>query len=304
MGPVLKGSTKNAATRWGSLPQRMRIMYVTTYQRTGGWLAEALASDSASETILEEALGFAAGLARLRDDVFDAVLIGHEPGELDALAFIEALRSTGSEEPLVVLGEQDETDMTPLCLEANADAYLCVRNTTTRTLIWVVARAIERHTLLRENRRLAEANRHRLDLEQEDVERLLADERALARDLDRLAAARASLGSTDDTDLAPPRRVPLPPQLESHYRELLRAYVMMGQGNLATEMRAVAHLLAAAGVSAAQALDLHIHVVKGLLQGLGNRSGRHVMNRAGLLTLEIAAHLCEVYREQATAAGR
>jgi DNA-binding NarL/FixJ family response regulator len=313
--PVLKGSGKNLVPRPGSLPPRMRVLYVTTYQRTGGWLAEALAADSASDVVLEEAVGFAAGLARLRDDVFDAVLVGHEPGELDALALAETLRTAGCEEPFIVLGEQDEAEMTALCLEANADAYLCVHATTTRTLMWIVSRAIERHYLLRENRRLEQADRHRLELEQGDAVRLLADERGLVRDLDYVASCCRSgtpcltdnsLDSAADNVLLDPAtlaheqrpRLALPRELENHYRELLRTYVMMGSGNLATEMHALAQLLAAAGVSAAQTLDLHIHVLENLLQGLGNRSARHVMTRADLLALEIAAHLCEAYRQR------
>ncbi len=63
----------------------MRVLYVTSYHRTGGWLAEAFAADSAVDVVLEEAVGVAAGMARLRDEIFDAVLISHEPGELDAL---------------------------------------------------------------------------------------------------------------------------------------------------------------------------------------------------------------------------
>ena len=275
----------------------MRVLYVTTYQRTGGWLAEALAADSASEVVLEEAIGFAAGLARLRDDAFDAVLVGHDAEELDALALAEALRTAGSEEPLIVLGEDDEADMTALCLEASADAYLCVRSTTTRTLIWIVARAIERHYLLRENRRLAQSERHRLELEHSDAEQLLSEQRGLVRDLDRNEKGDAA--QIQKRAASPFSSPTLPPQLESHYRELLRTYVMMGTGNLATEMRALAQLLAAAGVSAAQTLELHIQVLESVLKGLGNRSARHVMNRADLLALEIGAHLCEVYRHRA-----
>ena len=77
----------------GSLPARMKVLHVTTLHRTGGWLAEAFASDSASEVVLEEAIGVTAGLSRLRDEMFDAVLISHEPGVLDALEMIAGLRA-------------------------------------------------------------------------------------------------------------------------------------------------------------------------------------------------------------------
>ncbi len=302
MRPALKGSPKNMfVPRPGMLPPRMRVLYVTTYQRTGGWLAEALAADSASDIVLEEAIGFSAGLARLRDDLFDAVLVSHEPGELDALALAEALRTAGSEEPLVVLGEFEDAEMTALCLESNADAYVCVHTATTRTLIWVVARAIERHYLLRENRRLSQADQHRLEREQGDAAQLLGEQRGLIRELELLAADRAAATGMARNGAAemPGSPAPLPPPLAAHYLELLRTYVMMGSGNLSAEMHALAQVLAATGVSPAQTLELHLSALESLMKGLGNRSARHVMNRADLLALEIGAHLCEAYRQRA-----
>src|SRR5437868_893791 len=117
----------------GMLPLRMRVLYITTYQRTGGWLAEAFAADSAVDVVLEEAVGLAAGLVRLRDEVFDAVLVSHEPGELDALELLSGLRAGGSEQPLVVLGAQSEQEFSAPCYEVGADAYVCVNTVTTRT---------------------------------------------------------------------------------------------------------------------------------------------------------------------------
>ena len=176
---------------WFSLPPQMRVLYITTRQRTGGWLAEAFAADSASEVILEEAVGTAAGLARLRDEVFDAVLVSHEPGELDALDLIEGYRAGGADEPIIVLGMQSEQEMAALCYEVGADGYVCVHTATTRNLIWIVARAVQRHQLVRENQRLALGEQARLQREHDEAERLLA---AAAGDARRfgVAAARRS----------------------------------------------------------------------------------------------------------------
>ena len=84
----------------------------------------------------------------------------------------------------------------------------------------------------------------------------------------------------------------------NHYRELLRAYVVMGAGNLADEMTTLASLLAEAGISAQQTMQLHVHVLEELIGSLGNRSARHVMNRADLLVLEVMAHLADGYRRR------
>ena len=146
---------------WGHMPLRIKVLYVTTRQRTGGRLAEAFTADSACEIRLEEAIGVAAGLAQLRDQVFDALLVSHEPGALDALDFVEGLRAGGHDEPMIILGADPSAEMSALAYEVGADAYCSVAETTTRSLLWTFARAIERTQLVREHRRLVQIDEQR-----------------------------------------------------------------------------------------------------------------------------------------------
>ena len=299
------------ATPWGLLPPRMRVLYVAAPRRTGAWLAEAFANDSACNVTLEEAAGGAAGLAALRERTYDAVLVSHEPDALDALALVEGLRAGGTDEPLVVLGQASEQEMAALAYEIGADAYICANTATTRTLLWIVARATERSHLLRDNRRLAQAERHRKSREHDEAERLLVEQRDVVRGAtagagndDEMAVAEtvasgaslAALGCRAAAAAGPPPGE----ALVNHYRELLRAHVVMGSGNLTTEMAALAERLAEAGVTAPQTLELHVQVLEELVRGLGSRSARHVMTRADLLVLEILVHLAERYRMAAT----
>lgn len=303
---------------WGQMPARIKVLYVTTLHRTGGWLAEAFAADSATQVALEEAIGVTAGLARLREEVFDAVLVSHEADVLDGVDFVEGLRTGGHDEPMIVLGTEPSADLAALAFEAGADAYCCVAETTTRSLLWTFARAIERSQLMRENRRLVQAERQRLAQEHQEAERLLTEQRALIAELERLrdggltSTADVSLESVDDAEdgnlssgslvsslaAAAPTRCDLPERLVNHYRELLRAHVVMGVGNLASEMTALAALLVEAGISAQQTMQLHVHVLEDLIGSLGNRSARHVMNRADLLVVEVMAHLADGYRRR------
>jgi DNA-binding NarL/FixJ family response regulator len=294
------------ATPWGFLPPRMRVLYITTTRRTGAWLAEAFASDSACNVMLEEACGATEGLARLRDQVFDAVLISHEPADLDALELLDGLRAGGAEEPLIVLGQASEQEMQALCYEVGSDAYVCVNTATTRMLLWVVARATERRNLIRENRRLTQADRHRLKQEHREAERLLTEQRGLMRDLEAVRGCQETPEADEavgDSIVAIGRRASGPHEpaslgepIRNHYRELLRAHVIMGSGNLSTEMATLAELLTESGVSAPQMMQLHVEVLEELVRGLGSRSARHVMSRADLLVLEILVHLTERYR--------
>jgi hypothetical protein len=88
----------------------------------------------------------------------------------------------------------------------------------------------------------------------------------------------------------------LPEELTNHYRELLRAYVIMGSGNMSDEMDRLAELLASAAITSQQAMMLHLSVLEEMISGLGSRSARHVMNRADMLILEVMIHLAEQYR--------
>jgi hypothetical protein len=308
---------------WGQMPPRIKVLYVTTLHRTGGWLAEAFASDSACEIHLGEAIGVADGLARLREQVFDAVLVSHEPDVLDALDFVEGLRAAGNDEPMIILGREPSADLSPLAYEVGADAYCCVAETTTRSLLWTFARAIERTQLLRDHRHLLQAEQQRLAHEHHEAERLIAEQWALIAELEQLrnGAAKGEVGERgragDDSsasDESPPPAVSpctsrlersaksgpcdLPPRLIAHYRELLRAHVVMGAGNLADEMTALANLLVESGVSARRTMQLHVEVLEELVASLGNRSARHVMTRADLLVLEVMAHLADGYRRR------
>ena len=72
----------------------------------------------------------------------------------------------------------------------------CVAETTTRSLLWTFARAIERSQLMRENRRLVQAERQRLAQEHQEAERLLTEQRALIAELERIRDGAQQLAQT------------------------------------------------------------------------------------------------------------
>jgi len=280
MEVILNESNSKSLRRggpWQSLPPKMRVLHIATRGRTGSWLAEAFAADSVSEITLEETIGGAAGMARLREEVFDVVLVSHEPGELDALDLIEGYRAGGAEEPIVVLGIQSEQEMAVLCYEVGADGYLCSHTATTRHLIWIAARAVQRHEMQHVNQQLTLAEQARLDREHDEARKLIEQQRQM-------------LGVT--------QLIRLPDQLIAHYRELLRTYIIMGSGNLSEELGCLAEMLVGASMTTPAIMQLHLQVAEELVHGLGTRSTRHVMARANMLVLELIALVSEGYRQR------
>ncbi len=169
--------------------------------------------------------------------------------------------------------------MAALC-SRSAPTATSRHTTTTRNLLWILARAIQRINWSARTAALNLAERQRLQREREEAERLLAEQRGLISELgiappsgrSRRARTRqrslreAGETASDAVRSNPELRLPgnLPPELVRHYRELLRTYVIMGSGNLGGELARLAELLTAAGVTARQTMHLHLGVLEEL----------------------------------------
>lgn len=278
-------SPRQPAPRWGDLPDVVDVLVITGPNRLGGLLAQAFATDSAVQVRLTAAEGLADGLARLRERVFDVVLVGHAEEELDAPAVLDVIRAASSDiQPVVVLGLLDDPELAARCFEAGADACLDTRTTTTRTLLWQIARARERHLLLLENQRLQVAQHQRQSWEQDEVTRWFDQQRELL--------------TPENTPLTAGESVPeacaaLPASLAADYDKLLRAYVVMGAGQLSAALDHWSLRVARSPISGRQILALHLQSVERVLAGLGSRSARHVLQRADLLIIEVLAQVAD-----------
>lgn len=189
---LLAQSTESAPTPWGLLPSRMRVLFVTTPAYTGGWLVEAFANDSASRILVQEAVGMIAAMANLRTEPYDAVLLVHRPGELDAFELVEQLKTGCSKrQPIIVLGEQPAVEVEELCFELDV-SYACLKTTTTRALIWQLARTTERHLLLMENDKLRQDERRRRELAEREAKWFIDQQHKWQQDNARKASKSGS----------------------------------------------------------------------------------------------------------------
>jgi DNA-binding NarL/FixJ family response regulator len=245
--------------------------------RSGGgppdWLATALGGESTCRVRVTEVNQLAAGLQRLRSLAFDAVLVDRQVDVAEPHWMVEAIRAGSHPQlPVLVLGEEPDSEQATRCLEAGADAYLAVRRTTARELMWHLARAAERRRLIDENQRLQRRDQRQRDREREEALRLLTEQSEL---IERCAPAIGAAGGVGAD------------WLRQELRDLLRTYVLMGSGHLTDELERLAARLQQAATPPTVVLRTYLQVLQDLLVDLGSRSSRHVVNRGHVLLLHI-----------------
>jgi len=288
-----------------SLPARLRLLCVGEVEPSWIGLTLQLDAEGCVEPTLKWVSTAAETLALLHDESFDCIVIGGRPlsppGTMDGLlTLIRAIRAGGCDDPVVMIAAALEEAGWITAHANDVEPLITRQGWESRALVATIRRAMERVQLVRENHRFATADRRRLLRERDEADYLLDQQRQIVHELEQLA--RLDLTTCVNTDavrgLAVSPFPTIPAELDNYYQELLRTYVIMGSGNLGPEIAKLAELLAVAGFTPRQALELHLERVEQLVGGLGNRSTRHVMARADLLALELMIHLGECYQRR------
>lgn len=297
-----------ASSRSGMrLPSRLRLLCVGHNEPSWASLTLQLDAEGCLEPSFRWVSSSGEALLHLRNESFDCVLITDDGSDTDdgGIGLLRAIRASGCDDPVVlIMRRADDRRWADVC-SWDCELLASPNLWESLALVPVIKRAIARVEFLRENHRLSIANHRRLLRERDEAEHLLGQQRQIVQELESLARAPVNRpvlpedpGSAPEplVDERPSGRLPLPTELNEYYHELLRTYVIMGSGNLGGEIARLAELLALAGFSPREALELHLERVESLVRGLGNRSTRHVMARADLLVLELMIHLGEYYQ--------
>ncbi len=196
-----------------------------------------------------------------------------------AVTLLRAIRASGCDDPVVLLSSSVDD---ALVLEAEAlQAELLVSTAlwNSRALSTVVGRAVSRVRLSREHHRLSVSERRRSLRERDEATYLLDQQRLILDELladtprgrpaswERVDELRprsqaAPVSSADSLEIDVPGTEPgqsptrplvqLPPEVNAYYQELLRTFVIIGSGTLASDIRKLADLLAAADLTPAK----------------------------------------------------
>ncbi len=228
-------------------------------------------------------------LERLAEESFDCILVVNSSGELgqrgiDAGGFCTAARAAGNSDALLVWARSAGEELWNATCEAAAELYVGTAPWRTSLLLSLIDRAVQNRSAARENQRRLWAERQRADREREECTELLRHQRQL---LNKSPADHQ--GSPQGS---------LPPELPRIYFELLRSHVMTGTTSFAAEISKLARTFALAHLTPRQVLQLHVDQVELLIKGIGQRSARHIIDRANVLCLELLLLLCECFEQE------
>lgn len=255
----------------------LHLLYVLGPRSPKGWLQQTLHQSSAHEIEVRETPLLPTALECLRESAFDVVVIDQDASERSPREVVTALQSGTSElQPIVVFAAGTDRTRATVYLEAGASCYCSLGNTTAQELVWQLHDVRQQSQIAGEQKQLSDWRTRHEAKQHDEILKLLAEQRSIFGFADRLR----SESTIDDA-------APCFEELRRSCADLLQAYVVMGRGQLANEVRHLASQLHDDQVSLPRLLQCYAAALTDLVQHRGARSARHVFDRGNLLLLDV-----------------
>ena len=198
----------------------------------------------------------------------------------EVLAQVSALRAAGCIDPLLILSDRIDDGWFEQMAAAECELLITRNGWRSRAMVPWIRCAIERHTVAREHHEIGERGRLSRERESSESWTQLAERTATAARLQSLVGGRGK--SPPEADA-----------IREAYAGLLRSAMLSAPEELHRELARMAGELANAGWGVAEVFNLHVGALNELLQGLGGRSARHVLQRTDLLAMEMLVLVAE-----------
>jgi hypothetical protein len=257
----------------------LQVLYILGPLSPRDWFERALDDGAAGDIQVTVTPSLSLGLEQLRERSYEVVVVDRDASDLAATDLLAAIHAgTHEHQAVLILAEgESRVDATDYLL-SGANGYLCLRQTTTRELVWQLHAAAEQSRTQRQYQRLQARQSHADQIQKQEVLSLL--EQQISRftwatrreDTPRLAADRLTTSPSDGRQSG---------------RELLQAYLVMGQGQMADEVQRLAARIQSRGESLPAALLALAEAMHELVQDRGTRSARHVIDRGNLLMFDL-----------------
>lgn len=229
-------------------------------------------------------------MSYLRSEQWDCLVVnGGESDTRNLQQLLEGLRTAENSLPVVFishpLNRELLGDLTPF-----AEYPLQILQTDagweSPLLTWSIRHVCEFARLSQLAVRTEIESRQRHERERQEVELILRQQQRLLKGIVSLPAQSGPVLSTEKQT----------PALRNEYLKLLRQSVVQGT---AASWNDLLPLIVDAGMNSGDILALHLTAVESLQVGVGEKSARHILQRAEQFLLETMVQLAETYRQRA-----
>lgn len=221
-------------------------------------------------------------------DVFDTL-------ELEALqTYLKAVREMGLSIPVILFAAEMNDSLAEICQKWNCqfqEADFIKRST---GIGWVIFREIQANRT-REDLRLAQSELQvRRERSREEASLILSQQHRLLNEI-----VSASSGKSNDAVSSLASTRVFDETAKQKYDQILKQVVISGLSGSQQILLSLLNELEFRGVEPRDLLSLHLQTLEKLLAGAGEKSSRHILQRADQLLVEVMVSLAETYRQYA-----
>ncbi len=242
-------------------------------------------------------------LQHLRTEHWDCLLISllEEDDRFtrkELACFLASIRESGISTGVLGLTCSLDVELAELFQEYQCDFHEVRSGWFSPAIGVMINRTMQLQSDALEKMKLRNREKQRCRREQEEAEVILAQQRTLLQEIfndqQKADQPESSAIQTESADALADDSAfaPLAPQ----YEQVLRSFVIMGVGRLEKELFQLASELQQAGSTPRDLLALHLECVEKMVERLGHRSSRHVVQKADRMLLELMVILAENYR--------
>ena len=241
-------------------------------------------------------------LQHLRTEHWDCLLISlleedDRFSRKELACFLASIRESGISTAILGLTCSLDVELAELFQEYQCDFHEVRSGWFSPAIGVMIDRTMQLQSDALEKMKLRNREKQRCRREQEEAEVILSQQRTLLREIfneQQKAEQPECSGTRTELDYASANVSLFDPQ----YEQVLRGFVIMGAGRLEKELFQLASDLQQAGSTPRDLLALHLGCVEKMVERLGHRSSRHVVQKADRMLLELMVILAENYRCQ------
>ncbi len=235
----------------------------------------------------------------LRSEAWDCLVITVDRDQQIAVERgLDALQEMQLQPATILSGAVDVERWLPVCRRVEAILSTEPESWFGDQIGLLIERALRAQALRSELRMARHELRLRADRDREEAELILSQQHRLLHEIVRPEPERAETPPISSS-LIPAADTPELSRFQPRYDQLLKKVILDGMRSSQQELRSAIAEFRSTLASPGQLLSVHLKAVESLLTGTGNRSSRHILQRADQLLVEAMVCLAEDYRRNA-----